>query len=75
VLEHGVGLAGEQRLVGLELATLLLASLGPVQQRPVDHDLVTGAHPQHVAAHDRLRRELDLPAVAQDEHRGPVQQL
>ena len=67
VLDHRVGLAGEQRLVGLDPAA--------VEQRPVDHDLVARPHPQHVAAHHRLRRDLDLPAVADDEHRRPVQQL
>jgi hypothetical protein len=62
-----VGLPGEQRLVGLHAAA--------VEQRPVDDDPVTGPHPEHVAAYDRVRRHLDVPAVADDEHLCPVEQL
>jgi len=66
LLDHGVGLAREQRLVGLD---------APVEQRPVHHDLLAGPDAQHVAAHDLLGGQLDLRPVAHHQHQGPVEQL
>ena len=65
-LADRVGLAGQQRLVDLEL---------PLLDRAVHDDLVPGSDPHEVAPHHLLGAHLPLRALAQHPHAGAREEL
>jgi hypothetical protein len=66
LLRHRVGLAGQQRLVHLQL--------GVPDDRPVGKDLVTGAKTHDIAAHDLIWVEGPLQTIPDHSRLAAVEQ-